>query len=136
MSYREHLEELERLINECQLLGPVIVAGDFNAHLGTLGGPKGTGDPNQEGILIKNLVDRYSLHVMSLAARSEGPGYTFWNSTSKTTVDYIIGSADAANLLHHCYTHPLAAMNSSDHLQFRQYFTSPHPWVRTLKKTM
>ena len=30
--------ELERVIGEASLHGPVVVAGDFNAHLGVLGG--------------------------------------------------------------------------------------------------
>ena len=32
--YREHLVELERVISESELQGPVMVLGDFNAHLG------------------------------------------------------------------------------------------------------
>lgn len=35
-SYREHLVELEWIISESELLGPVVVAGDLNAHLGDL----------------------------------------------------------------------------------------------------
>ena len=31
--YRDHLIELERVISESSLLGPVVVLGDFNAHL-------------------------------------------------------------------------------------------------------
>ena len=29
----------------------IIIAGDFNAHLGTLAGPRGTGTPNSRGLL-------------------------------------------------------------------------------------
>ena len=35
--YRDHLIELERVISEFSLLGPVVILGDFNAHLGSLG---------------------------------------------------------------------------------------------------
>ena len=31
--YREHMKELERVISESRILGPVTVLGDFNAHL-------------------------------------------------------------------------------------------------------
>ena len=31
--YREHMKELERVVSESRLLGPVTVLGDFNAHL-------------------------------------------------------------------------------------------------------
>ena len=36
--YSVHLIELERVVSEHQPHGPVIIMGDFNAHLGTLGG--------------------------------------------------------------------------------------------------
>lgn len=39
----EHLIELERVISEHQQYGPVIIMGDYNAHLGTLGGVRGIG---------------------------------------------------------------------------------------------
>ena len=39
--YRERLTELERVILESKVLGPVVVMGDFNAHLGTLTGVRG-----------------------------------------------------------------------------------------------
>ena len=45
--YSEHLIELERVVSEHQPHGPVIIMGDFNAHLGTLGGERGMGQPNQ-----------------------------------------------------------------------------------------
>ena len=32
--YRDHLVELERVISESELQSPVMVLGDFNAHLG------------------------------------------------------------------------------------------------------
>ena len=35
--YRDHLIQLERVISESSLLSPVVVLGDFNAHLGSLG---------------------------------------------------------------------------------------------------
>ena len=71
--------ELESLISEGQRLGPVLIAGDFNAHLGPLGGIRGQGIPNQQGVLLKQLLDRCELHVVSLSSLSEGPFYTFWN---------------------------------------------------------
>ena len=43
--YAQVLCELERLVTEGQEKGPVIGGGDFNAHLGSLGGVKGVGKP-------------------------------------------------------------------------------------------
>lgn len=61
-TYCEHLIELERLVSEGQRLGPVLIAGDFNAHLGPLGGTRGQDNPNQEGIILKQLLDRCELY--------------------------------------------------------------------------
>ena len=36
--YSEYLIELEQVISEQQHHGPVVIMGNFNAHLGTLGG--------------------------------------------------------------------------------------------------
>ena len=76
----EHLVELESLISEGQKLGPVLIAGDFNAHLGPLGGVRGQGIPNQQGVFLKQLLDQCELHAVSLSSLSEGPLYTFWNT--------------------------------------------------------
>ena len=87
--YSEHLIELEQVVSEHQPHGPVIVMGDFNAHLGTQGGERGMGQPNQQGILLYQLITRCSLYAVSQASLSQGPFYTFQNSVSQTTVDNI-----------------------------------------------
>ena len=115
-SYREHIIELENLISDSQHFGAVVIAGDFNAHIGCLGGLRGEGQPNHQGLLVKDLIDRCSLHVLSLSGRAEGPNYTFWNSTSETTVDYIIGDIVASNAMVNCRTHECSPFNTSDHL--------------------
>ena len=50
--YSEHLVELENLISESERLGPIVIIGDFNAHLGKPGGVRGQGNPNQQGTLL------------------------------------------------------------------------------------
>ena len=68
--YGEQLVELERLISESQCFGPVVITGDFNAHLGTLGGARGQGSPNTQGILLHHLLDRCKLYAVSLCSLS------------------------------------------------------------------
>ena len=114
--YCEHLVELERVISASQESGPVLIVGDFNAHLASLGGVRGHGSPNQQGFLLKQLLDHCELYVVSLSALSEGPSFTFWNSDSETTVDYIIASYDASCYITSCLTHELSPLNCSDHL--------------------
>ena len=73
--------------------------GDFNAHLGVLGGVRGIGEPNQQGVLLHQLITRCNLYAVSLSSLSQGPQYTFQNSLSQTTVDYILVSHDT-NRIH------------------------------------
>ena len=51
--YIEHLVELENLISESEHLGPIVIIGNFNAHLGKLGGVRGQGNSNQQVTLPK-----------------------------------------------------------------------------------
>jgi hypothetical protein len=64
--YRDSLVELERVVLESQQWGPVIVAVDFNAHLGPMWGPRAHKSPNVQGILLGEALDRCKLHAVSL----------------------------------------------------------------------
>ena len=66
--FREHLVELEHVISESELLGPVVVADDFNAHLGKLGGSRGAGDVNVQGVLIYEMMGRCNLSAVSVGS--------------------------------------------------------------------
>ena len=65
--YLECIVELERITVESKQLGPTIIMGDFNTHLGTLDGPQGRGDPNSQGVLLHELLQRCDLFVASLS---------------------------------------------------------------------
>ena len=108
--------ELERVITESESYGPVVIAGDFNAHLGTQGGERASDNLNPQGALLKQLVDRCELHVASLSASATGPLYTFESGDSQTTVDYIITNFEASHLVQSCATLDPSPLNCSDHL--------------------
>ena len=74
--YRDHLVELERVVSESELLGPVIVLGDFNAHLGGYLGA-GASEPNVQGVLLQEVMERLQLSAVSLGSLASGPGYTY-----------------------------------------------------------
>ena len=87
-----------------------------SAHLGFLGGSRGLDTPNQQGLLLQQLINRCDLYVVSLSCISEGPQYTSWNSQTQTSVDYIIGCLQASQFISRCFTHKLSRLNTSDHL--------------------
>ena len=74
---RSTLIELERVISESAHMGPVIIAGDFNAHLGSMWGPRAHRSPNVQGILLGELLDRENLHAVSLSEFATGPSHTY-----------------------------------------------------------
>ena len=114
--YLECIVELERITEESKQLGPTIIMGDFNAHLGTLGGPRGRGDPNSQGVLLHELLQRCDLFAASLSNHAEGPDYTFWRGDTRTTVDYVLMDIDAASIMSSCVVQEEACLNTSDHL--------------------
>ena len=64
--YREHLQELERIIIDPVLLGPVIILGDFNGQLCSFGGARGSRNLYLQGVLFSDIMDRHKLCVQSL----------------------------------------------------------------------
>lgn len=73
--FREHLAELEHAISESELLGPVVVTGDFNVHLQKLGGSRRDDDVNVQGVLLHEMMGRCNLSVVSLGNIASGTGY-------------------------------------------------------------
>ena len=111
-TYCEHLVELESLISESQRLRPVLIAGDFNVHLGSLGGVRGQGIPNQQGVLLKQLLDRCELHAVSLSSLSEG----LCPPLELRRPNYVIASYKASHYIQHSFKHELFPLTCSDHL--------------------
>ena len=111
--YKEHLVELERVVSESELLGPVIVLGDFNAHLG---GYVGAGEPNVQGVLLQEVVERLQLSAVSPESLASGPGYTYLSGDVRTIVDYVLMDVEAVSLMSSCHAHPMEDLNMSDHL--------------------
>ena len=109
--YREHLKELERVVSESQLLGPVTLLGDFNAHIGGW-----ECQQNIQGVLLQEMMERCELSAVSEGVISSGPGYTYCSGDVRTTVDYILMDIEAASMVSSCHMHPMEDLNTSDHL--------------------
>ena len=75
--YRDTLINLERVISEYAHWGPVIIAGDFNAHLDRTWGPRAQDNPNLQGTLLAEVLQRCNLHVASLSKETHGPNHTY-----------------------------------------------------------
>ena len=93
-----------------------MVVGDFNAHLGELGGVKGVRQTNPQGLLLFEMMLSCHLSVATLDGLSEGPGHSYESSVARTTVDFTFMNVEASSLLLSCKTHECADLNTSDHL--------------------
>ena len=122
--YHHCLHTIENLINRHQDM-PVIVAGEFNAHIGTRGGPRGSGDTNNQGSLLLEMISNNDLYVSSLSCISTGPLYTFFRENTMTTTDYIIVDALHSSMVSECSTLELHPLNSSDHLPLSIHLSVP-----------
>ena len=114
--YKNHLIELGNILNESLALGQVMVLGDFNAHLGALGGLRGRGVANAQGLLISELMSRYSLIAVSLGSLATGPQYTYVSGNVCSTVDYVFADAGAVSLMSTCHIAEMEDLNTSDHV--------------------
>ena len=107
--YREHLAELERVISESRLPGPVTALGDFNAHLDAE-------KCNLQGFLIQELRVGCDLRAVSQRTPARGPAHTYSSGNTRTTVDCVLTDVEAASMITSCVTHDMADLNTSDHL--------------------
>lgn len=113
--YEDYLSDIEALINQ-RSHAPVIIAGDFNAHVGLDGGPRSNDKQNTNGKLLYEVVHRNDLCITSLSGCTRGPCYTFFQGDTVTTTDYIITNALSTALVDNCAIQNHHLLNSSDHL--------------------
>ena len=111
--FRDTLAELEKVISDSTNLGPVVVAGDFNAHLSHLWGPRGSTTANTQGVLLGELLGRCKLHATSLSNSASGPEYSFHSGDRFTTIDYILTDVEASSCTEQCWTHEDDDLNQS-----------------------
>ena len=112
-----------RVISDSSSFGPVIITGDFNAHLKNLWGPWACDDPNSQGLLLGEVFDRCSLHAASLSKHATCRDYTYHSGTSLTTADYIFTDIEAFSCIEQCWTLDDDDMNLSDHLPISAKFS-------------
>ena len=74
------------------------------------------GDPNVQGVLLHDLLDRCEQNVVSLGSLTSGETYTYRSGSTTTTVDYVLMDLDAVSLLRSCETLSEADLNMSNHL--------------------
>ena len=109
--FTAYVNELNCAVCALQTQGPVLLAGDFNAHL-----PNTCTSPNQQGKLLNDLIDQNHLYPVSCSSIVSGPNYTYFSGPSTTTVDYIFLDVALSSYVNSCEVMSHHPLNLSDHL--------------------
>ena len=80
-----YYEYLVGLISESQRYGPVLIVSDFNAHFRSLRGSREQDVPNQQRVLLRQLLDHCELYAVSLSR-----GFCLFSGTLKFKQQLII----------------------------------------------
>ena len=115
-TYNEYINAANQIISATPPSSPLLLVGDLNCHMGKLGRPRSSTDPNQRGVQWMDHVENHSLYVPSLSTLATGPVHTFYSSRSSTTIDYAIGNQALSTVLVSCRDEEDHPLNTSDHL--------------------
>ena len=74
--YQSCLSTMEEVLNKLCRSQPDVMAGNFNAHIGSLCGPKCKDTSNTHGHALNAIIGRNNLFVASLSEETSGPVYT------------------------------------------------------------
>ena len=115
-SFEDVIIDLENLISDLNVQGHVIVIGDFNAHVGCEGGPRGWGVTTRSGRLMLEMGQRTGMVCVDMQATTTGPMHTFRDSRGHISyVDHCLVSLPIINCVRECKVYTSNVMNRSDH---------------------
>ena len=81
-----------------------------------MGGQKGVGEANAQGVLLHEMMARCRLSAVSLGSTASGPSHTYPSGDTKTTVEYFLMNIEAASMILSRCTHHMDDVNTSKHL--------------------
>ena len=111
---------------ECSAMGPVIVIGDVNVHLGKEYGPRGWGKTTSNGVKLMQVMMRCGMKIRDLQDDCRGPTYTYSFSQGKSYIDHCFISDDHCHLASCNVLHD-DIHNVSDHLALSVKLKVPLP---------
>ena len=117
--YKGYLCELENVVYALQRSGPVVIIGDFNAHIGKVYSNCVNCQTNSQGHLLLDMIDRTGHYAVSLSDLAMGPAHTFSSGGRNTTVDFCFIDCWAAHLVLECEVLSRHPLNLSDHLPLK-----------------
>ena len=136
-SYREYINTLEDSIAHLKSLGAVVLAGDFNAHIGNHGGPRSFKEVNNRGHILISLLDQFQFISVNSQELCNGPIETFHSNQGSTlsTIDHIFVNQEHLPLIKWCYVESDNCSNLSYHLPVICSWDLQLPLLSTRSKT-
>ena len=113
--YDVAIDDLLEIIDSRETGSSVIIAGDINGDLGSLGGSRSQRMANDRGIAFNEVIQRYELYACNLSNGTVGPIDTFNGPTGSSTIDYIFIPRFPTGLLINCSVSNNDPLNASDH---------------------
>ena len=110
------LDELGAIIENSKLGSHNILCGDFNADLGSKGGPRSIKKPDKRGDILYKFIDEYNLTPVNLHALAIGSVNTHFGPTGETCLDYLMIPDALSISVTSCETHAYHSLNTSDHV--------------------
>ena len=115
-TYNNYINAVNQAISTVPQSSPLLLVGDLNCHIGKLGGPRTSSDPNHRGVQWMELTEILSLYIPSLSTLATGAVHTFRSNRSTTIVEYVIGNFSLSTVLVSCRVEEDHPLNTSDYL--------------------
>ena len=113
--YDQIIDELSAILNNIEEGSYILIGGDFNADLGTSGGPRGAKVCNKQGKAMYNFVTRHNYVAANLMHGATGVLNTFCGPRGESCIDYCLVPKDCQSSIKKCHTRDFEVLNTSDH---------------------
>ena len=113
--YDQTIDELSAILNNIEEGSYALIGGDFNADLGTFGGPRGFKVCNKQSKSMYNFVIRHNFIAANLMQSATGVVNTFCGHKGESCIDYCLVPKDCQCRIKKCHTRDFEASNTSDH---------------------
>ena len=109
------LDEIAEIVNTRENGTFCVLAGDFNADMGHLGGPRSNRKPSKVGKKLAKFFDESELTAANMTSKATGPLNTFNSGNGSSTIDYIAVPNSLCSLVRGCSVMKDEILNTSDH---------------------
>jgi hypothetical protein len=114
--FQNVLDELETVACTLSTMGELMIVGDWNAHMGVEGGPRGWGKSCKSGKKLLGFMQRCWMFCVDLQSKACGSIYTYMHPNGCSYIDHCVCSLSLTNCVSDCHVRVECVENSSDHL--------------------